>query len=176
MFGFSGIDTKLQLQAGASRAAQLSLGQNATNDVLLLNPASTTIAQFQLNGRTNSLWLFANPIGAAGDAISVGAQDNQAVGTFVVGTSNVAMKGVVAKGRASQTGNLLEVQDSSSNPLSGFTENGYFFTRKTAVVADAELAAGELALWFDSTNGAAKLMVKAKETGGTVRTASVALA
>jgi hypothetical protein len=42
--------------------------------------------------------------------------------------------------------------------------------------ADAALAAGELALWFDQTNGAAKLMVKAKQADGTVKTAAVALA
>lgn len=42
--------------------------------------------------------------------------------------------------------------------------------------ADASLAAGDCALWFDQTNGAAKLMVKAKQADGTVKTASIALA
>jgi hypothetical protein len=41
--------------------------------------------------------------------------------------------------------------------------------------ADGTLSAGECALWFDQTDGAAKLMVKAKTADGTVRTGSVNL-
>jgi hypothetical protein len=41
--------------------------------------------------------------------------------------------------------------------------------------ADGTIAAGDCALWFDQTNGAAKLMVKAKQADGTVRTGSLAL-
>lgn len=53
--------------------------------------------------------------------------------------------------------------------------NAAYSTVKTSAPADSDLAAGEMAIWFDPTNGAAKLMVKAKETGGTVRTGSVSL-
>jgi len=42
--------------------------------------------------------------------------------------------------------------------------------------ADGDLSAGELILWYDQTNGAAKLMVKAKQADGTVKTGSVNLA
>lgn len=45
-----------------------------------------------------------------------------------------------------------------------------------AAPADAALVAGDCALWFDQTNGAAKLMVKAKQADGTVKTGSLALA
>jgi hypothetical protein len=45
-----------------------------------------------------------------------------------------------------------------------------------AAPADGALAAGDLYLWFDQTNGSAKLMVKAKQANGTVVTAAVALA
>jgi len=41
---------------------------------------------------------------------------------------------------------------------------------------DATLGAGECALWFDQTNGAPALMVKAKQADGTVVTGSVPLA
>jgi hypothetical protein len=82
----------------------------------------------------------------------------------------------VRPANSGQTANIMEWQDNTTTILSTITENGYFTTRKTAAPADAELAAGELAFWFDSTNGAAKLMVKAKEAGGTVRTGSLALA
>lgn len=46
----------------------------------------------------------------------------------------------------------------------------------TAEPSDGSINAGEVAIWFDPTNGAAKVKFKAKETGGTVRTAEVALA
>ena len=45
-----------------------------------------------------------------------------------------------------------------------------------AAPADAELSNSELAYWFDDTAGAAKVMFKAKDAGGTVRTGSVSLA
>lgn len=44
-----------------------------------------------------------------------------------------------------------------------------------AAPADGSLSGGDCALWFDQTNGAAKLMVKAKQADGTVRTGSLAL-
>ena len=79
------------------------------------------------------------------------------------------------RGAALQTGNLTEWQDSSANVYSTVSENGYFTTRKTTAPADAELAAGEAAYWFDATNGAGKFMVKAKTANGTVVTGSVTL-
>lgn len=42
--------------------------------------------------------------------------------------------------------------------------------------ANADLSSGSLALWFDSTNGAAKLMLKGKTENGTVVTGQVTLA
>lgn len=56
-----------------------------------------------------------------------------------------------------------------------FTELSPIIDRLTAP-ADGDLVAGQCALWFDQTDGAAKLMVKAKSANGTVRTGSLALA
>lgn len=83
---------------------------------------------------------------------------------------------IIAKGFTSQTANLTEWQDVSNNVLSSISENGYFTTRKVAAPADGELAASEVALWFDATNGAAKLKIKGKSANGTVVTGEVALA
>ena len=55
-----------------------------------------------------------------------------------------------------------------------YTELNPIIDRVT-VPADGDLVAGQLALWFDDTNGAAKLMVKAKQADGTVKTAAIAL-
>jgi hypothetical protein len=90
-------------------------------------------------------------------------------------TGAAAAIGMVVQGFAAQSANLQEWQDSGSNNLSSISENGYYMTRKIAAPADAELATGELALWFDATAGAAKLMIKAKNASGTVVTGNVAL-
>lgn len=55
-------------------------------------------------------------------------------------------------------------------------DSGAIITAAHAAPADADLQAGQLALWFDDTDGAGKLMVKAKTANGTVATGSVALA
>lgn len=60
--------------------------------------------------------------------------------------------------------------------LSRVNKNGVYMTQVSTVPADADLVTGELALWFDKTAGAAKLMIKAKNASGTVVTGSVALA
>lgn len=43
----------------------------------------------------------------------------------------------------------------------------------TTAPADGDLAANQCALWFDPTDGAAKLMVKAKQADGSVKTGAV---
>lgn len=53
--------------------------------------------------------------------------------------------------------------------------NGLLIRGPHAAPADAEMNAGDLMFWFDKTNGAAKLMVKAKQANGTVVTGQVAL-
>jgi hypothetical protein len=76
---------------------------------------------------------------------------------------------------ASNTGNTIEVKGAGNVLGSRFDKNAYFMTRKTAAPADADLTSSEAALWLDATNGAAKLMIKAKQADGTVRTGSVTL-
>jgi hypothetical protein len=50
------------------------------------------------------------------------------------------------------------------------------FSGDTAAIADGSLVAGDFSFWLTTTNGSAVLNVKAKEAGGTVRTATIALA
>lgn len=57
-----------------------------------------------------------------------------------------------------------------------FSANGYILLTKTAAPADGELAASQVTLWFDATNGAAKLKIKGKSANGTVVAGEVALA
>lgn len=60
--------------------------------------------------------------------------------------------------------------------LAGITASGALFTARHSAPPDADLATGDAAIWFDQTNGAAKLMVKAKQANGTVKTGQLALA
>lgn len=168
--------TTLRIKAAAGRASQIMLGANGLDDALQLatNSANADLAQINLNSRP-IVHMWSAPLGSAGSAISVGVADNQAVGVFDVGTSLPAVKALVARSRASQVGNIFEAQGPNAEPLSGFTANGYFFTRKTAAPADAELSAGEMALWFDASDRGPKLMVKGKQADGSVKTASLAL-
>jgi hypothetical protein len=59
--------------------------------------------------------------------------------------------------------------------VSRLSPSGALITAVNAAPADSELNAGEMAIWFDSTNGASKLMVKAKSANGTVVVGNVAL-
>jgi hypothetical protein len=171
-------DTVLNVQAEATKSAKLLLGWHGTDDVMTIKPEALTNASFFLKqGSVRVAQLFSNPNGGndAG-AVCVNGTDNSAIIQAQVGNASNSVKGMVVKAKSTGTGNLFEAQDSSANPLTTISENGYFTTRKNSAPADAELAAGEVALWFDATNAAAKLMVKAKEAGGTVRTGSLALA
>lgn len=63
-----------------------------------------------------------------------------------------------------------------------FTQTGslqvssWISTTRNTAPADGDLAANELAYWFDPTNGAAKVMFKGKSANGTAVTGQVALA
>ena len=83
----------------------------------------------------------------------------------------------LASTKAAQTADILSVEEPVGNAVvGGFDKGGYLYTKLHAAPADGALVAGQLMLWFDQTNGAAKLMVKAKQADGTVKTASIALA
>ncbi len=71
--------------------------------------------------------------------------------------------------------NLQSWQDSTGNALTRINKSGAIGTQVHSAPADADIGAGELFFWFDQTNGAAKVMFKAKQADGTVRTGQVAL-
>jgi hypothetical protein len=51
----------------------------------------------------------------------------------------------------------------------------FLIVAATAAPADAALAANQAALWFDPSNGAAALNVKAKQANGSVKTGTLAV-
>lgn len=97
--------------------------------------------------------------------------------SFIInsGPADIANTGGLISAGSTQTNDLFTIADHAVATLSRFNKAGFFMTRKVAAPADADLASSELAIWLDATPGATKAMFKAKDSGGTVRTGSVAL-
>lgn len=79
-------------------------------------------------------------------------------------------------GTSGQTAPLMRFINQSAGFVLDVLVGGQVVLKAHAAPADGDLSAGDCALWFDQTNGAAKLMVKAKSANGTVVTGEVALA
>lgn len=168
-------DNSVYVDAATGFASFFHLGYNGAASAstgLRLGTVSATESRIRQGGR-DVLFFYSTPIGAAGQAISVGVQDNAAVATFAVGTSNAALKGVVVRGKAGQTGSLFEAQDSANAVLSRFNHLGYFMTRKTAAPADADLANSEGAIWWDPTPATGGFRYKGKDSAGEILSGSL---
>ncbi len=78
--------------------------------------------------------------------------------------------------QVARTKDALQVQNNLGAILARILAGGAVVTAQHAAPADADLAAGECAVWFDQTNGAGntKLMCKGKSADGTVKTATLA--
>lgn len=82
------------------------------------------------------------------------------------------------------TADLVQFQNYFGVSVGGVTKNGYTYIADLPDGAggptegapdDTELVAGQCIIWFDKTNGSAKLMVKAKTANGTVVDGELAL-
>lgn len=82
---------------------------------------------------------------------------------------------LVLNANAGANGIVFEVDSQLGANLMTVRQAGQITTLANAALPDGAIANGECSLWFDSTNGAAKLMVKAKQADGTVRTGNLAL-
>lgn len=198
----AGADGKVVVKAAtASPGANLAEWQSSTGGALLTLDSGGRFTTAAMTGgyffSGGNYGLYAESVGSlvfysshvkpsSPDAFDFGHASNDwrtvytrglsATASPIVVTPNAASSVVLAmRGLSSQSGNLQEWQDSSSGVLATVSENGYFTTRKTSAPADGELVAGECAWWFDSSNGAAKVMFKGKSADGTVVTGSVSL-
>lgn len=72
----------------------------------------------------------------------------------------------------------FRLQASHAPTAPGYRSNAFGYTSiaNNAAPADGDLVAGELAFWFDPTNGVSKFMLKGKSLNGIVVTAAVLLA
>jgi hypothetical protein len=128
---------------------------------LKITPAAGATAdytnQIEVYDDTGNLGFFVDA--AAGLQLLMRAADNNSCAVSVDGKAIL----YVAPDSHIQLGNRLAT-------------HGYpVFAGPVTVPADADLSAYGFILWLDATPGATKLMVKAKDSGGTVRTAAIAL-
>lgn len=76
---------------------------------------------------------------------------------------------------AGQTGDLIVAFDEDFNKVVRVLPRGAVVIAAHATPDDADIATGQMALWFDQTPSASKFMIKAKDSDGTVVTGEVAL-
>lgn len=121
-------------------------------------------------GATTALGMFVQGLSS-----SAGVGQSLLQGTTTINPQNAGDISLILKAPAAPTVDIFQAKDSASAILSRLDKSGYFMTKKVAAPADADLTNGEMAIWLDPTNGAAKFMIKAKQTDGTVRTGLVLL-
>jgi hypothetical protein len=168
-------ETILTVQGATGRAGLLYLGFNGDNSFARLSPISSGMA-VQIAGAgpagENVAYFYKAPIGAPGAAFAVGVNDNEAAGTFAVGTSDVSVKGLVARGRALQTGSIFEAQISDKTPVTRIDKAGTLMTRRASAPVLADMVDGEIALHSDAS-GNLKLTSR---VGGVLTTKTVTAA
>lgn len=96
-------------------------------------------------------------------------------GTGAFTSTGIGNIPIISKGFAGQTADLQQWQDSTAAVLSRINFAGFHVIKKIAAPAAADLAANELVAWLDGTAAATKVMFMAKDTVGTVKTASIAM-
>jgi hypothetical protein len=108
--------------------------------------------------------------------VAIGGGDDSGGTLTVLGNNSAVPVFRARRTSSSQSVDIVQVLSETPTVLSRFNKAGVFGTRVNAAPADADVATSEAMLWFDNTNGAGKLMVKAKTADGTVVTGSVVLA
>jgi hypothetical protein len=107
------------------------------------------------------------------DALGVSFVANGDTGSSLLVANNPTATNAVVEANTSRAS--MVVFDAADVPRAALWTDRGVVTAVNAAPDDSLIAAGQAALWFDQTNGAAKLMVKAKQADGTVRSAAIAL-
>lgn len=169
----TGFDTVLYVNAAASRTANLHFGFNGAASFATMATATNSFV-WKVNANTG-VTHFSSVNGGAGTGISVGISENLAIGTFAVGTSPTSSKGVAIRRRASQTGNMLEIQDSDgTTKLTYWDENARMYQNvPNSAPADADLSNGHVSPYLNEAGNT--LLFRVRYSDGTLKTGSVAL-
>lgn len=177
---------------GTTKRYELTLGKYTgvvpheiqSNDVaaqsLLVKAASGHTAEILTvlkdGNATGALSVTAAGLVAARFGSSLTNAGNTAANAVSVTNNGTGAHSIYITRASAQTGDQIRINDNAGAVQSRFDKDGIFMTKVTTAPADSQLSSGEVAIYFDSTNGAAKLKIKAKQADGTVRTGEVALA
>lgn len=149
--------------------------QSGTADEAVLHLEATNAAQTGNLLQTQTAVGLATGIGPTGTMEVRAVGEPNATPTLKVNNQNLEDDAIA---------DIVQIANSWGAPTNGTTKSGYFYLKDDAdfagnpaegAPADTELSAGQCILWFDKSNGAGKLMVKAKTANGTVVTGTVNL-
>jgi hypothetical protein len=111
-----------------------------------------------------------------GPSAAPNPSDGTAVGYQALALVNGTALGSGAQANASTATAIGKgVVTAVANQVALGTSAEHVLLKTAAAPADASFAASQFSMWLDPTNGAAKLMFKAKQADGTVKTGSVTL-
>lgn len=156
--------------------SEFRMGSRGTQNAFVVSTsASTTDAIAMTLGNQTVLRLYKNAIGVPGASAAIGTDDVGSVLTVDSAPSNIGTPVITARGKNGQLGDLIRTQDYQQNTTWRVNKSGYPIIKKTTAPPDADLNASEMSIWLDPTPGSTKLMIKAKDSGGTVRTGQIPL-
>jgi Ca2+-binding RTX toxin-like protein len=173
--GFSDTDTRVYLNAGANRNSNIQFGANGQTNTMNVGTDAPQVGHIWVGSPAAEMRMIAVN---GNNALSVGINSsgrNSAVLDVDLKGTWLDQTGIRVRQQAGGTGNLLQAEDSTGGVQSGFDKSGYIFTQRNTAPAAADLRNGEADLWFDSTAGSSRLVVTARDTGGTLVTGSVPL-
>lgn len=175
MEGFSDYDTQLQVRAGATKNASLQLGSQGVDSVLTLGTAATNVGLLTVGSAAAQMW-FTGVNGNKGMSVGInsGGRSSAALDVDLNGLWSNEV-GIRVRQQTGGTGNLFQAESSTGAVASGFDKSGYLFTQLNTAPAPSEIRPGQADFWYDPTPGASRLMVTAKDTGGTLVTGSISL-
>jgi hypothetical protein len=127
------------------------------------------------NNASGALSVLASGLVAARFGSSLSNAGNTAANAVNIANNGTTAHSLYITRAANQTGDQVSLRDNGGVLQTRFNKDGVLMTKVTTAPADADLTNGEVAIYFDSTNGSAKLKIKAKQADGTVRTGEVTL-
>jgi hypothetical protein len=175
MEGFNEYYTQLQVRAGATKNASIQLGSRGVDAALVLKTAAPNVGLLSVGSPAAQMW-FTGVNGNKGMSVGInnGGRSSAALDVDLKGTWSNEV-GIRVRQQAGGTGNLFQAENSAGGVAGGFDKSGYLFTQLNAAPASSDITPGEANFWFDSTAGASRLVVTAKDTGGALVSGSIPL-
>lgn len=174
--GYDVVETPTSSAPTLNATATIGVALGLTDTNLTLSAEPTLVS-----------WTYSTGNGTIGADIDVGTTQviNGIDGSILLQQSGVVSEnadlawddstGLIIGKSVTITAGSLGVSGGDINVDGELSASGNIFGASNSAPADGDLSAGQFAIWFDDTDMAGKLMVKAKTADGTVVTGSVTL-